>query len=168
MPGAHPPPTLSFTNVMLPQDAGNAGSPRSWRRKLQPAPASTAMHEPPTRIDDPPSLPRPSETSPSSESGESVPSPSLRRRRAPRGLAAVTPARRREIARMGGRAAHRAGTAHEFTPEEARTAGHKGGSAPRRPKAHVMVPDVPEGGSQVASPGASEVRRTRFGGSVRG
>ncbi len=34
---------------------------------------------------------------------------------------------RREIARKGGRAAHEKGTAHEFTPEEARIAGRKGG-----------------------------------------
>ena len=35
----------------------------------------------------------------------------------------------REIARMGGKAAHSAGTAHEFTSEEARIAGRKGGRA---------------------------------------
>lgn len=44
----------------------------------------------------------------------------------PRGLAALPPERRREIASQGGRAAHKAGTAHEFTPEEARIAGRKG------------------------------------------
>jgi general stress protein YciG len=34
-----------------------------------------------------------------------------------------------EIARKGGKAAHSAGTAHEFTSEEARAAGRKGGRA---------------------------------------
>ncbi|MBV9947988.1 MAG: hypothetical protein JOZ69_14130 [Myxococcales bacterium] len=34
-----------------------------------------------------------------------------------------------EIARKGGKAAHSAGTAHEFTSEEAREAGRKGGHA---------------------------------------
>ncbi|MDP9001043.1 MAG: KGG domain-containing protein [Myxococcota bacterium] len=34
-----------------------------------------------------------------------------------------------EIARKGGKAAHSAGTAHEFTSEEAREAGRKGGQA---------------------------------------
>jgi hypothetical protein len=34
-----------------------------------------------------------------------------------------------EIARKGGKAAHTAGTAHEFTAEEAREAGRKGGKA---------------------------------------
>ncbi len=35
--------------------------------------------------------------------------------------------RQREIARKGGRAAHEKGKAHEFTPDEARNAGRKGG-----------------------------------------
>jgi hypothetical protein len=34
---------------------------------------------------------------------------------------------RREIGRKGGRAAHQRGTAHEWTPAEAREAGRKGG-----------------------------------------
>jgi general stress protein YciG len=34
-----------------------------------------------------------------------------------------------EIARKGGKAAHTAGTAHEFTSDEARVAGRKGGRA---------------------------------------
>jgi hypothetical protein len=39
--------------------------------------------------------------------------------------------RQRQIASAGGRAAHAQGTAHEFTPEEAREAGRKGGEASR-------------------------------------
>lgn len=35
--------------------------------------------------------------------------------------------KQREIASRGGKAAHRKGTAHEFTKEEARLAGSKGG-----------------------------------------
>jgi uncharacterized protein len=35
--------------------------------------------------------------------------------------------RQKEIARKGGRAAHEKGKAHEFTPDEARQAGRKGG-----------------------------------------
>jgi general stress protein YciG len=42
---------------------------------------------------------------------------------AKRGFASMDPARQREIASAGGRAAHAAGTAHEFTSEEAREAG---------------------------------------------
>ena len=40
-----------------------------------------------------------------------------------RGFASMDPARQREIASQGGKAAHQKGTAHEFTSEEARRAG---------------------------------------------
>ena len=39
----------------------------------------------------------------------------------------MNPEKQREIARRGGRAAHEKGTAHEFTSDEAREAGRKGG-----------------------------------------
>jgi general stress protein YciG len=39
----------------------------------------------------------------------------------------MTAEKQREIARKGGRAAHERGTAHEFTTDEARAAGRKGG-----------------------------------------
>jgi len=41
----------------------------------------------------------------------------------------MDPNKQRRIASMGGRAAHAKGTAHEFTSEEARIAGRKGGKA---------------------------------------
>jgi hypothetical protein len=43
----------------------------------------------------------------------------------------MSPERQREIASKGGRAAHAKGTAHEWTPEEARSAGRKGGQVSR-------------------------------------
>lgn len=46
-----------------------------------------------------------------------------------RGFAAMDPEVQRRIASEGGRAAHEKGTAHEFTSEEARAAGKKGGEA---------------------------------------
>ena len=46
-----------------------------------------------------------------------------------RGFAAMDPTRQREIASAGGKAAHQSGNAHEFTSEEARKAGRKGGQA---------------------------------------
>ncbi|HLK37769.1 MAG TPA: KGG domain-containing protein [Polyangiaceae bacterium] len=49
--------------------------------------------------------------------------------RRPRGFAAMDRQLVSEIARKGGKAAHSAGTAHEFTSEEARVAGRKGGRA---------------------------------------
>lgn len=44
-----------------------------------------------------------------------------------RGFASMDPEKQREIARKGGRAAHEKGTAHEWTSDEARNAGRKGG-----------------------------------------
>ena len=52
-------------------------------------------------------------------------------RKTPRGFAAMDPQAQRAIAAKGGRAAHQKGTAHEFTSEEARIAGRKGGEASR-------------------------------------
>lgn len=46
-----------------------------------------------------------------------------------RGFASMDRVRQREIASKGGRAAHEKGTAHEWTSEEARNAGRKGGIA---------------------------------------
>lgn len=49
--------------------------------------------------------------------------------RSGRGFAGMDPERQKEIASKGGKAAHAKGTAHEFTSEEARRAGAKGGRA---------------------------------------
>jgi uncharacterized protein len=46
-----------------------------------------------------------------------------------RGFASMDPSKQREIASKGGKAAHAKGTAHEFTSDEARVAGRKGGEA---------------------------------------
>lgn len=48
-----------------------------------------------------------------------------------RGFASMTPARQREIASKGGRSAHAKGVAHQWTAEEAKAAGRKGGLASR-------------------------------------
>ena len=48
-----------------------------------------------------------------------------------RGFASMSPEKQREIASKGGRAAHQKGTAHEWTPDEARNAGRKGGQISR-------------------------------------
>ena len=50
--------------------------------------------------------------------------------RRPRGFAAMDRTKVSEIASKGGKAAHAAGTAHQFTSDEARSAGKKGGVAP--------------------------------------
>ena len=46
-----------------------------------------------------------------------------------KGFASMDPEKQRKIASKGGRAAHKKGTAHEFTSEEAREAGRKGGQS---------------------------------------
>lgn len=55
----------------------------------------------------------------------------------PRGFAALTPKRRSEIARMGGKEAHKCGRAHVFSSAEARAAGSKGGIAAAAARAGV-------------------------------
>ena len=57
--------------------------------------------------------------------------PKLKQRR---GFAAMDPRLVSEIASKGGKAAHAAGTAHEFSADEARNAGRKGGLAPHTPR----------------------------------
>jgi hypothetical protein len=54
-----------------------------------------------------------------------------------RGFASMDRERQREIARKGGKAAHEKGTAHEFTADEARAAGRKGGERVSVDRAHM-------------------------------
>ena len=56
-----------------------------------------------------------------------------------RGFASMDADKQRMIASKGGRAAHEAGTAHEFTPEEARKAGSKGGEIVSGDRAHMAA-----------------------------
>lgn len=50
--------------------------------------------------------------------------------------------KQREIASKGGKAAHEKGTAHEWTKQEAREAGRKGGLARRHRKPQQDQPNV--------------------------
>lgn len=59
------------------------------------------------------------------------------RRHDQRGFAAMDEGKQRQIASKGGKAAHEKGTAHEFTPEEARQAGKKGGEAVSKNRQHM-------------------------------
>ena len=56
-----------------------------------------------------------------------------------RGFASMDRGKQREIASKGGKAAHAQGRAHEFTPDEARTAGRKGGEVVSRDRAHMAA-----------------------------
>jgi general stress protein YciG len=62
-----------------------------------------------------------------------------------RGFASMDRSKQREIASKGGRAAHLKGTAHEWTSEEAREAGRKGGMASHRThQQEIAQEQVPE------------------------
>jgi general stress protein YciG len=90
-----------------------------------------------------------------------------------RGFASMDPAKQREIASKGGRAAHAKGTAHEFTSDEARVAGRKGGEAVSRDRAHMSAIGREGGhsrgrtrqgqpGEQNASSGGIDTERSNF------
>lgn len=68
-----------------------------------------------------------------------------------RGFASMSPERQREIASKGGRAAHEKGTAHEWTADEARSAGRKGGQVSRGGRGRLVTLDV-AADAQAASP----------------
>jgi general stress protein YciG len=57
-----------------------------------------------------------------------------------RGFASMSPEKQREIASKGGRAAHEKGTAHEWTADEARSAGRKGGQVSRGGRGRLIIP----------------------------
>ncbi len=56
-----------------------------------------------------------------------------------RGFASMDRERQREIASKGGKAAHRKGTAHQWTADEAREAGKKGGTIVSRDREHMAM-----------------------------
>jgi hypothetical protein len=62
--------------------------------------------------------------------------------------------KQREIASKGGRAAHEKGTAHEWTADEARNAGRKGGQVSRGGRGRLIVPSEPAPTGVVADPAA--------------
>jgi general stress protein YciG len=56
-----------------------------------------------------------------------------------RGFGSMDPEAQKAIASMGGKAAHEQGKAHEFTGEEAREAGAKGGKAVAKDRDHMAT-----------------------------
>jgi len=69
-----------------------------------------------------------------------------------RGFASMDRQKQREIASKGGKAAHAKGTAHEWTSEEAREAGRKGGMASHRRRKESSDTEAGEDSSE-GSPG---------------
>lgn len=86
-------------------------------------PMNDERHNEPSTVSERPSAPPPSSAAPSSKRL--------------RGFAAMDQARQREIASKGGRAAHEKGTAHEFSRDEARAAGRKGGEVVSQNRRHM-------------------------------
>ena len=80
-----------------------------------------------------------------------------------RGFASMSPEKQREIASKGGRAAHQKGTAHEWTSEEARSAGRKGGQISRGGRGRLV--DAPDNAMESES-GAQPDRDIMGGGGV--
>ena len=78
-----------------------------------------------------------------------------------RGFASMDRERQREIASKGGRAAHAKGTAHEWSSEEARVAGQKGGVAVSRDRAHMAA--IGREGGESRSGAARAARAARQG-----
>jgi hypothetical protein len=65
----------------------------------------------------------------------------------------MTPEKQREIASKGGRAAHQKGTAHEWTSDEARSAGRKGGQISRGGRGRLVDEQSPAPAGQDAEVG---------------
>ena len=80
-----------------------------------------------------------------------------------RGFASMDRVKQRDIASKGGKAAHQKGTAHEWTSDEAREAGRKGGMASHRRRAEIGE-EQGDGGPDLGSPDLSE----RSGGDDQG
>lgn len=102
-----------------------------------------------------------------------------------RGFAAMERDKQRAIASKGGKAAHEKGTAHEFTPDEARQAGKKGGEVVSQNRKHMaeigrkggervsqdrehMAQIGRKGGEAVSSDRAHMAQIGRKGGEARG
>ena len=75
-----------------------------------------------------------------------------------RGFASMDRQKQREIASKGGKAAHQNGTAHEWTSEEAREAGRKGGMASHRRRKEMTDVSTSDDMGQGSGPGGMSNR----------
>ena len=71
-----------------------------------------------------------------------------------RGFASMSPEKQREIASKGGRAAHEKGTAHEWSQDEARAAGRKGGQISRGGRGRLIANPATDVNNETAAPGS--------------
>ena len=122
--------------------AGNGEDPRD--KEDDEAPETPTDEPRPLPVQDPP--PEPDRKGPyvvrrdinNEENGGGAVTTGERKER--RGFASMSPEKQREIASKGGRAAHEKGTAHEWTADEARSAGRKGGQVSRGGRGRLIIP----------------------------
>ena len=124
-----------------------------WPEEPQEAPETPTDEPKPTPVQDPPAEPgkspyvvRDSARRANHESRTmndfSKAGRMMGERKERRGFASMSPEKQREIASKGGRAAHQKGTAHEWTSEEARSAGRKGGQISRGGRGRLVEPGM--------------------------
>jgi general stress protein YciG len=77
-----------------------------------------------------------------------------------RGFASMSAEKQREIASKGGRAAHAKGTAHEWTSEEARVAGRKGGQISRGGRGRLSEASMENSSFEPTEPSGADTRQT--------
>ena len=78
-----------------------------------------------------------------------------------RGFASMDRAKQREIASKGGKAAHQKGTAHEWTSEEAREAGRKGGMASHRRRSQLTGSEMSDSSDSEQNTASSSENMSR-------
>jgi len=90
----------------------------------------------------------------------------MERKKGTSGFASMNPDKQREIARKGGMAAHRKGTAHEFSADEARNAGRKGGNSVSANRSHMV--EIGRRGGIRSAVSRRKMRLERLGGGGTG
>ena len=159
--------------MTMPRNHGAQVAPDPDRPDQAP---DTPTDEPkPTPVQDPPAEPDPSPYVVRGTHAEGVqrerpamndaakPRNVTGERKERRGFASMSPEKQREIASKGGRAAHQKGTAHEWTSEEARSAGRKGGQISRGGRGRLVETPQTEQETE-AIVGASDDVPTSFDG----
>src|SRR5689334_17772854 len=111
-------------------------------KEPQDAPELPPTEPEPAPVQDPPAEPNPA---PYVVRGKNAKDRTMNtgERKERRGFASMSPEKQREIASKGGRAAHEKGTAHEWSTDEARSAGRKGGQVSRGGRGRLTTPEVP-------------------------
>ena len=118
-------------------------------RDRDDTPDTPPTDPPPVPIEEPPATPGPNGPYVVGHD-EEVAVDGVRKER--RGFASMSPEKQREIASKGGRAAHEKGTAHEWTPDEARAAGRKGGQISRGGRGRLVPSPSSDGSTLETAP----------------